>query len=247
MSRVTGINGQPYINTDDFVNIDELKNMRFKLYAGIAKSQPIVSEYFSSEDEFLEDQDLKNLIAFAGNPLVPLYPKHMEIMNLDEQDPLRQTYEDLTDIQKRTFLKLSGGSQPFSTLVLKTQYEWQENVTRFPELKEWVEKLPFESTKRVVFYVIEGLNPTVIHADKNLPPHKTHGSEILWFRITPEKSFFIFDRENNVKHNVESTSCFFNERDYHGATPINHMSVSLKIWGTFTKEFREKIGITGSY
>lgn len=242
-----GVNGIPYIDTDKFVNVEELKSLRYKIYAALSKSRPIVSEYFNSENEFLTDQDLQNLVNFAGSPLVPLYPKHMEFMEMDPEDDRRKIYENLNDIEKRIFLKLMGGSQPFSTLVLKTQYEWQENAKLFPELCTWVEKLPFESTKRIVFYVIEGLNPTVIHADKNLPDHKTHGSEILWFRITPNKSFFIYDKEKGYKHHVTSTSCFFNERDYHGADPINHLSVSLKIWGTFTEEFREQVGISGVY
>lgn len=242
-----GVNGKPYIDTDQFVNIEELKSLRYKIYAALSKSQPIVSEYFKSENEFLDERDLQNLINFAGAPLVPLYPKHMEFMEMDSSDPRRVIYESLTEVEQRIFLKLMGGSQPFSTLVLKTQYEWQENAKQFPELCNWINKLPFETVKRAVFYVIEGLNPTVIHADKNLPDHKTHGTEILWCRITPNKSFFIYDKEKNYKHQVTSTSCFFNERDYHGADPINHLSVSLKMWGTFTEEFREKVGITGAY
>jgi hypothetical protein len=242
-----GILGKPYLDADKFVNVDLLNSIRLKIYKGIAKSKPYVSEYFNSEHEFLDPNDLQNIINYVKKPLVPLYPKNNEIMGLNDNDECKLIYTSLDEEEKRIFLKLMGGSQPFSTLVLFEKNEWTTNSLLFPELVEWSKELPFSNIKKIVFYVVESMNPTVIHADKNLKDDKFHKSEFLWFKITPEKSFFIYDETSNTKINITSTSCFFNERDFHGADAINHLAVSMKIWGTFSDEFRLKTGLTGEY
>jgi hypothetical protein len=242
-----GILGKPYLDADNYVNADFLNSIRFKIYKGIAKSKPYVSEYFNSEFEFLDPIDLQHIINYVKAPLVPLYPKNNEIMALDDASECKNIYVNLDDEEKRIFLKLMGGSQPFSTLVLLEKGEWTQHSALFPEVVEWSKQLPFDNIKKIVFYIVESMNPTVIHADKHLHDNKFHKSEFLWFKITPEKTFFMYDEKTNTKINVTSTSCFFNERDYHGADAINHLAVSMKIWGTFSDEFRLKTGLSGEY
>ena len=242
-----GILGKSYFNADEYTNATKLDSLRLKIYEGIAKSKPYVSEYFNSEFEFLDPNDLHNIVNYVGKPLVPLFPKNNEIISMDDSSECKNIYTKLEPEQQRIFLKLMGGSQPFSTLVLWEKGYWTENAKLFPELVEWSKCLPFKTIKKVVFYIVESMNPTVIHADKHTPDDQFHKSEFLWFKITPEKSFFIYDTDTNKKINITSTSCFFNERDYHGADAINHLAVSMKIWGTFSDKFRSETGLTGEY
>jgi len=242
-----GINGQPWIDLDPHVDLAGLEAIRYRIYGGLAKSRPMVSRYFESTTEFMDPDDLDKLIAYVGKPLHPLYPKHLEIEAMDDAAECKQVYRSLEPEQQRIFLKLMGASQPFYTLALCTQDQWKPAADNFPELRTWTRSLPFVNINTVVFYMIEGLNPTVIHRDKFLSDDQTHGSEFIWFRITPGKDFFVYDHNNFVKHRVTSTSCFFNERDFHGASPTNSMSVSMKIWGNFTQELRDSLQLMGIY
>ena len=242
-----GVNGQPWIDLDSHVDLASLENIRYHVYAGLATSRPMVSRYFESTTEFMDPDDLKKLIDYVGKPLLPLYPKHLEVEAMDDDAACKQAYRSLEPEQQRIFLKLLGASQPFYTLALYTQGQWKPVSDNFPELRKWIETLPFDKITQVVFYQIEGLNPTVIHRDKFLADDQTHSSEFIWFRITPGKDFFVYDHDNLVKHRVTSASCFFNERDFHGASPTNSMSVSMKIWGTFTQELRNSLQLTGVY
>ena len=211
-----GILGKSYFNADEYTNATKLDSLRLKIYEGIAKSKPYVSEYFNSEFEFLDPNDLHNIVNYVGKPLVPLFPKNNEIISMDDSSECKNIYTKLEPEQQRIFLKLMGGSQPFSTLVLWEKGDWTENAKLFPELVEWSKCLPFKTIKKVVFYIVESMNPTVIHADKHTPDDQFHKSEFLWFKITPEKSFFIYDTDTNKKINITSTSWFFNGRHYHG-------------------------------
>lgn len=242
-----GINNQPYINLDPYVNIDTFHDIRYKIYYGLSKCKYTVSNYFKTDVEFLEPTYAKRLHDYVGNTLVPMYIVHNQILALPDSDDIKIQYERLGSEERRSYLKFVGASQPYWSHYLFANNEWSADAEYFPELVQWINQLPFSSISLVQFYIVDSLNPTVVHKDVFIGDDQHHVREFVWLSITPGKNFYIYNEQTGEKHVVTSTSCFFNERDFHGGDPINQTTLSLKIWGKFTSEFRTELQLQGAY
>jgi hypothetical protein len=242
-----GINNQPFINLDPYINIDEFINLRYKIYNGLSKCKYIVSNYFRTDVEFLESSFSKKLHDYVGNILIPMNTVHEKIMSLSDKDEMKIQYSKLNSEEKRSYLKFVGASQPYWSHYLFIDGKWTDDCQHFPELVDWIKQLPFTSISLVQFYIVDSLNPTVVHKDVFIKEDETHSREFVWLNITPGKNFYIYDHLTNEKFVVNSNSCFFNERDFHGGDPINQTTVSLKIWGKFTDAIKNKLSLRGEY
>ena len=113
-----------------------------------------------------------------------------------------------------------------------------EHAEDFPELVQFIEKLPLKSFGRAfIIFDFEGLDEPV-HRDHE---YEDLEQEFIWLRPNKIKQFHIYDRHTRKKHYVDSYSCWFNTRHFHGVTGVPGLAVSIRVDGTFTDELREHI------
>ncbi len=109
----------------------------------------------------------------------------------------------------------------------------------FPSLMSFIETLPFKKTTRIML---------IFDRDHNgVPPHRDHsdlqiGHQFIWFRSNFDKKFFVFCPKTNVKKYIESYSAWFDTvNQYHGETPSNELTFSIRVDGVFNDALLAKI------
>ena len=136
-------------------------------------------------------------------------------------------------------------------------YSWVDYIDQFPKIKEFVESLPMDRLGIVTVFYNEHYVPLGHHRDFNYFPRERgnkpetfpHRQELIWFRFDLDRPFYLFDldeKTGTVKEQVavQGYSAFFNHHNWHGnfeATPTS--SITVKVEGRFTPQFREQIGV----
>jgi hypothetical protein len=143
---------------------------------------------------------------------------------------------------REVWLSKTSDEAPWQYLDMVDRTElWQltESAQDFPELMSFIETLPFERKGRMI----------IIYDDlgKAVPAHRDHldpdiCNEFIWFRTNLKKPFYMFNPETGVKKYVETYSCWFDAvNQYHGTDACDGLSVSIRVDGVFTEEFRRSI------
>lgn len=244
-----GIAGKPFINCDEYIDVDKLKSLDKKIILGIAKSEP-TKTYFS--DDLLEEWEHGKHIFCPTVPYMMLLLKHKHIT----QEQFLEFRELKEWEQQQWWLHLSLPLRnPSWSIVLRTPSdymfknlgEYNKNtavIEHFPELAHFIfGSLPFKEVGRIVIFLQDQDSPVVIHRDKinTMDPHEIHQREFLYLQPNGLKKFFIIDDETQEKHYVNCSSAFFNELDYHGADGVPRLTYSVRVDGVFKPEFRQAI------
>jgi hypothetical protein len=143
---------------------------------------------------------------------------------------------------REVWLSKTDESAPWQYLDMVDSTDlWQitDAAKDFPELMAFIETLPFARTGRMI----------IIYDDlgKAVPAHRDHlepdvCNEFIWFRTNLNKPFYMFNPETGEKKYVESYSCWFDAvNQYHGTDACDELSVSIRVDGIFTDEFRRQI------
>jgi len=109
----------------------------------------------------------------------------------------------------------------------------------FAPLMEFIGTLPFETTGRMLIMY----DP----AGAAVSAHRDHDSqdlchEFIWFRTNLEKPFYMLDERSGEKLYVTSHSAWFDTvNQFHGADANGRLSISIRVDGKFTDEFRKLI------
>jgi hypothetical protein len=253
---IRGINSQPYINLDPFIDIEGFKKLHYKICKGL-----ILAEHKKEGNmvkpggcELGMDQGIK-----------PLFQALEEYHNLPEDHEIRVLGREIGEYDNRDqfmlFLKLSMGAyDPYQFIFLKTEdggwdtrfeeKSWTLDAKLFPELVIWLESLVgtvFTHLGRIIFFKAEHDCLMPMHRDLILPDETeyfNHRHEFLHLRTNLDKPFYIWDPEDDAKFLVNSHATFFNDQDWHAGGRTNKQTYSLRVDGTFTEEFRKKIGIS---
>ena len=137
-------------------------------------------------------------------------------------------------------------------------YHWVDYIDQFPNLKNFIENdLPMDRIGVVTVFYNEHFVPQCYHRDFNYFPYEMgnkpetfpHRQELIWFRFELDRPFYLFDideQTGTIKEQVpvEGHSAFFNHHNWHGSfDSYPYSSVTVKVEGRFTDEFRKQIGI----
>jgi hypothetical protein len=136
---------------------------------------------------------------------------------------------------------LSKSSRPFKYFDLDKSGTWTQTpqAEELPRLMEFIATLPFKSTARMmIMYDTNGGAVT---------PHRDHARfkklhEFVWFRPNLRKPFFLLDRRSGKREYVKSYTAWFDTvNQFHGADAVDGLSISLRVDGQWTDEFRQRI------
>jgi hypothetical protein len=122
-------------------------------------------------------------------------------------------------------------------------WEPSPESAEFPSLMEFIRTLPFKSTARMV--ILYATNSTAVTA------HRDHARletchEFIWFRTRLSKPFYVMNHRTKERKYVESYSAWFDTiNQFHGADAAPGLSISIRVDGKFTDEFRSRIPVPG--
>jgi hypothetical protein len=132
---------------------------------------------------------------------------------------------------------------PYNYLDLDQSELWERThwASKFSELMDFIETLPFRRTGRMlVIYDYEG---------SEVPAHRDHLEknichDFIWFRTNLKKPFYMYNHQTSEKLYVESYSAWFDTvNQFHGSDAAPGLSFSIRVDGVFSTEFRQKIPI----
>src|SRR5436190_11542430 len=183
-----------------------------------------------SLNDQLEDRIREFIAKNSGDFFVNLY-------RLDAQTPYAPGVREIWLSRPR-----SGLDSTYLDEVDKTDiWEPSEDVSRFPELMDFIETLPFQKKGRMLIIYDDEARVVPAHRD-HLDPNVCN--EFIWFRTNLKKPFYVLDPETNIKKYVESYSAWFDAvNQYHGSDAVEGLSFSIRIDGRFTNEFRNQIPV----
>ena len=118
-------------------------------------------------------------------------------------------------------------------------WEPTEAAVEFAPLMDFIATLPFKATGRMIIIYDE--------SGRAVSAHRDHDSadlchEFIWFRTNLEKPFFMLDPDTGEKVYVRSHSAWFDTvNQFHGGDATGKLSISIRVDGIFSDEFRSQI------
>jgi hypothetical protein len=252
---IRGINSQPYLNLDPYIDIEGFKSLHYKICKGIVMSEN------KKEGNIVMMGGWDNQYEVTWKPLAFAIEEYFA---LPEEHEIRVLGREIGEWDNRDkfvlFLKLAlGGYDAYQFIFLKTEdggwesrfeeKQWTQDSQYFPELTKWLEKLVptvFTHLGRIIMFKAEHDCIMPLHRDL-IYPNETdyfdHRHEFIHIRPNADKPFYIWDSETDNKVLVESHATFFNDQDWHAGGRTNRQTYSIRIDGVFTEEFRKLVGI----
>jgi len=134
-------------------------------------------------------------------------------------------------------------------------YSWVDYIDDYQKIKDFILDLPLDRIGIVTVFYNEHYVPLGQHRDFNYFPREMgnkpetfpHRQELIWFRFDLDRPFSLFDIEDGKITKtvpVEGYTAFFNHHNWHGSIePGRKSSITVKVEGRFTPDFRKKIGV----
>jgi hypothetical protein len=232
-----GVQNKPYVDLDPYLKqqMQELWNLKRKMSIGIGVD------------------DYRIWIKYV-------YPLPFEGMsayeNIRNFNPeVDEEIENLSKRERELFFKLYYGLYPPITYIsIKDIKDWapmgdDNDHLHFDFLKDWANTLPFEEIKIIRLMIQEPGQKILLHTDYDEyqiakfvqedrhPPIR----ESIYCSPFENKKFYIYDEKTDTKHYVKSKASLWNMADWHGADATEFPAWTLKIYGTYTQEFRDTL------
>ncbi len=215
-----------------------MRNNEFGRVAGANGFSGAAYPSYVDLDRFIDVERLKSLDQFIVDRVQ---------RRLDTPDDLKfYTGPFLHDSAAATvpgpqMVHLSRSREPDDYYNLDRPDQWEPTAAaaEFAPLMKFIATLPFSATGRMlIIYDASG---------RAVSAHRDHDSselchEFIWFRTNLDKPFFMLDPVSNEKLYVRSHAAWFDTvNQYHGADETGRLSVSIRVDGIFSDEFRRLI------
>jgi hypothetical protein len=260
---IKGINNHPYIDMEQYLDMDMFDQLQPEIYTGFALARMYAKEGTWMAPGFTFE-DMSYQIYWQ-----PIYKAMDKFMLLPDNDPIKVAGiklmpKNFKNFQERNvftrYLKMAMGAyDPYIYYYLWEEGSWDdrtaprkltEEAAYFPNVVKWVESLVgtvFEDIGRVIFFHCEADGIPFEHRDLDAKNGvnivKPHRNEFIHIRPNTKKAFYIWDPENKNKVYLNTRAAWWNDVDWHGGEQIMEQSYSLRIDGKFTEAFRKQLGI----
>ena len=260
---IKGINGQPYVDMSNYINMDRFMELQPEIFRGFSEAREYAKEGTWMTPAFrIED------MSYIPN-WKPIYKAIEEFKALPDDDPIKlggiDLYRDFHDFRVRNrftrYIKMAMGAyDPYIYYFLWEQGSWDdrtaprkltEEASHFPNVVKWVENLVgpiFKDIGRVIFFHCEADGVPFEHRDldgtKGIQQGYTpHRNEFIHIRPNLKKPFYLWDPEKQNRIYINSRAAWWNDQDWHGGDSLMQQSYGLRIDGSFTEDFRKRLGI----
>jgi hypothetical protein len=140
---------------------------------------------------------------------------------------------------RMVYLSKSRGPDNYYDLDRTDLWEPSGETADFAPLMDFIATLPFKATGRILIMYDD--------SGRAVSAHKDHDSqelchEFIWFRTNFAKPFYMLNPETSEKLYVTSHSAWFDTvNQFHGADANGGLSISIRVDGVFSDEFRNRI------
>ena len=233
--------GKPFLNLDQFLDIDSLDKITDDIILGIAKTRTTAGP--SNSGPGYVDKTKKSV------PEI-----HRQIL-ADTAHPYYNILKELKGWEAQTFIQYKWPSHVLgSCIILRLSSSYDEKnlaskaidlpaITHFSSLINWVNSQKiFKEVGRVVILLNDPYSKAIEHSD--YADGKSRKDHFIWMNPLERKQFFVKDGE--TKHYVTSKVAFFDSANIHGSDPSDTSTFSIRFDGVFTEEFINKTGL-GAY
>lgn len=261
---IKGINGNIYINMEQYLDMDTFDKLQPEIYSGFAQAR-----YFAKEGTWMEPGFTFENMSYKVD-WIPIYQALNDFMKLPDNDPIKVEGIKLwptnfKDYKQRNlftrYLKMAmGANDPYIYYFLWEEGDWNdrpgerqmtEESKYFPGVVDWVLKLKenkiFEHIGRVIFFHCEHDGLPFEHRDLDIKNGMNqsfpHRNEFIHIRPDTRNQFYLWDPEKKMKHTLNTRAAWWNDQDWHGGNRIKTQSYGLRIDGKFTQDFRKVLGI----
>lgn len=238
------INDQLIIDLTSFVDIESLYKLKPYIEYGLAKhhDKTVPSQYIG--EIFLEPGiGFFDISQNQKDNLLREYP-YLNELDGDEMIYWLRYHLDIKYGQKHLHII---SAKDWLTKHDPTQCDVNLVTDTFKPFLDWVEEQNIFSTYgRVNAFINEPGVKTPIHHD---PPFldKSPRDNFIWINLSNRKKFFIYDHINQQKTYIGSPICVFDNHNYHGSEASELASWSLRVDGTFSKEFLERANLVDHF
>lgn len=257
---IKGINGRPYFDLDQYLDIEGFVGLHAEMSKGIVLSK------YKKEGNIIKPSGALETGSWIPN-FKPSCVALEEYYQLEKDDPIRICGRELGEMNNRDqfiqYLKLTMGAyDAYQFVFLKTEdggwetrfdeKDWTPDSEYFPNLKTWLENLVtskiFTHLGRILFFKQEHDCVPVCHRDlygndMGVHGYGTHRNEFIHISPNSQKQMYLWDPETKEKVYIPSRACWFNDSDWHGSEKSRTQSYGLRIDGRFTDKFRKQLGI----
>ena len=263
---IKGINGKPYFDLSQHIDLDRFKNLQPEILKGFAEARIYAKEGTWMTPGF-KLTDMSYQLHWK-----PIYRAMEEFLALPNEDPIKQAGmslmpKDFKNFQQRNlftrYIKMAMGAyDPYIYYYLWEEGSWDDRTAArkltseaeyFPNTVKWVKSLigtVFEDIGRVIFFHCEADGIPFEHRDLgsqngvwDKDQYSPHRNEFIHIRPNTKKAFYLWDPENKNKVYLNTQAAWWNDQDWHGGERIMEQSYGLRIDGKFTEEFRKKLGV----
>jgi hypothetical protein len=260
---IQGINGIPYYDMEQYLDMDTFNNLQPEIMSGFALARNYAKEGTWMTPGFTFEQ-----MSYKHN-WKPIYEAMAEFQKLPSTDLIKQAGmhlmpKDFKNFQERNvftrYLKMAlGAYDPYIYYYLWEEGSWDDRTAPrkltpeaeyFPNVVKWVERLVgtvFEDIGRVIFFHCEADGIPFEHRDldaKNgVNQTFPHRNEFIHVRPNTKKAMYLWDPEQQNKIYLNTRAAWWNDQDWHGGERIMEQSYSLRIDGKFTDAFRKQLGV----
>lgn len=230
--------GKPFLNLDQFLDIEALDKITDDIILGIAKTRT-TSGPSNSGPGYLDKT--KNSV-----------PEIQRQILANAEHPYYHLLKNLKGWEAQTFIQYKWPSHVLgSCILLRLSSSYDEKnlssksidlpaISHFSSLIKWVsDQNIFKETGRVVILLNDPYSKAIEHSD--YADGKSRKDHFIWMNPLERKKFFI--KEGNEKHYVTSKVAFFDSANIHGSDPSDTSTFSIRFDGIFTEEFISKTGL----
>jgi hypothetical protein len=229
---------KPYLNLDQFLDIESLDQIEDDIILGIAKTRSTAGPTNSGT----------GYIDKTKKSVPELY---REIIN-DPSHPYYNLIKSMKDWEPYTFIQYKWPSHALGHCILLrvgSSYETKNsaiNIKDFPAIQHfkslinWVESQNiFSEIGRIVIFLNDPFSKTLEHSD--YADGVSRKDNFLWINPLGRKKFYV--KDGDTKHYIESKVAFFDSANIHGSDPTDTSTFSIRFDGNFTDSFLQRTGL----
>ena len=234
---------QLFIDLEKHIDLTEWDNLKPEICRGIATAKNLAWDGI----HFTYGKIRPHAQGIIVNPLWEVVKMWKE---LPDEDPFKIAGKDLNHNQLTDYLKNAFGAYDFYKVypVIEEVNILGECSKHFPGLVKWIQNLTtlriIDKLWQVNIISVDGGGIPWEHVDSNTPDEpKDYIREFIHIKTDCDRPFYIIHPETQEKVFMNTRAAFWNESVWHGGLPIQRPTYTLRINGTFTDDFRKKIGI----
>lgn len=263
-ASLTGIGGrafvdlEPYVETDGFEAIDReicfaLAQIPTEYTGGAHRSMGIMPESLAGEahrdyGEVLRDLSNEEFAVFATLADEPHKYDPARRASYGEERALPLNLRQMRWLEYRhgvyfpwkVYLELVPGGRWEDKADPRGKAFTRTAQVHFPRTVAFVRGLPFATIGSVKLLGLAAHDHGTVHRDA-VPADKPNPDHFVTFSPKGTKRLFVWDDAKGERTIAPSRAYWFNDSDYHGVLADPFFRYSIRVDGTFTPEFKERL------